>query len=967
MRAAQPTEVDQQARLPSVRDPKLYLVKVKLGKERETVICLMQKAKSMLEQPGMAPLDILSAAAQDHLKGFIYIEADRKPHVRAALKGLRNVYHSFEPQLVPIPEMVPSISVVQKAVAKVSAGSWVRLRAGVYKGDLARVLSVSTADNAAVVRLVPRFDLAALAAAEARRGRGDPADKADKAARKARPPQRLFSAAEANIHGLPVEERRDRSGLLDTFELLAGVHKFKDGYYIRSVALSSCRPEPQPPFDELQRFAGAETAGGEAGGDAAGAAGVAALAASLGGNAENAGAAAANGSYQGPAVVFAPGDSVIVIAPGDLHNLTGVVESVAAGGEEVRVAPRHEELAGTLLPFKPRELAKYFLPGSHCRVTAGAHDGATGLVVRADADAAVAVLLTDVLREEIKVFMRDLVDASDANAGDASLGGFSLFDLVLLEDGVAGVIVAVAKEAAVVLTHNGPPDRPELRTCRAAQLCRKLPAERASAQDANMNAVTRGDAVRIQDGPARGCSGVVEWAHRGYLFVRCREVMDNAGMLCVRARSAKVAGAPGGGGGAGAGAAGVLGRPGFAGPSPALALRSPAHAGGLAAPMGVPRSPRLPPGSAALLPPSAGGMGAPRPGMGPPGGAFTGGRTGRRDDALVGQRVLVRSGAYKGYRGVVLDATEAIVRLELEANEKTVTIGRVHVDPAGAAALPPRMAEMSAQTPGRDMYGRTPVHLGNATPMRDPTMTPGREAFGATPARANPWDARGGTPSRGGFTPGDWAAPPTDAYGSMQPFGGQRLAGTPGAPTPGSALPGTPGFGRPGVAPSPYGMPVGGTPVGGTPAMAGTPATPIVDTGLLTGSAGGSERLGAGAGFANVWAQAGLVVRLKAGGGGSGSGVLYVIRSVAPDGRVLLEALGAGDVPTKAETAVRADDFEMVQPTRGHRLRVISGEHIGTTGRIAGAVVDGEVAVYIDGGKEGDVSFFDQTTVCRML
>jgi transcription elongation factor SPT5 len=345
LRGAQPTEVDQQARLPSVRDPKLYLVKVKLGKERETVICLMQKAKSMLE-PGMTPLDILSAASQDHLKGFIYIEADRKPHVRAALKGLRNVYHSFEPQLVPIPEMVPSISVVNKAVAKVSVGSWVRMRAGVYKGDLARVLSVSTADNTAVVRLVPRFDLAALATAEARRGRGDPAEKAEKGApKKARPPQRLFSAAEANIHGLPVEERRDRSGVLDTFELLAGVHKFKDGYYIRSVALTSCKPEPSPPFDELQRFAGAETAGAE-GADASGAAGVAALAASLGG--ENAGAAAANGGggYQGPAIVFAPGDMVIVISPGDLHNLTGVVESVAAGGEEVRVAPKYEEMAG---------------------------------------------------------------------------------------------------------------------------------------------------------------------------------------------------------------------------------------------------------------------------------------------------------------------------------------------------------------------------------------------------------------------------------------------------------------------------------------------------------------------------------------------------------------------------------------------------------------------------------------------
>jgi transcription elongation factor SPT5 len=236
-RDVQPTEVDQQARLPTVTDPKLYLVKVKLGKERETVICLMQKAKSLADA-GDTLLPILSASAQDHLKGFIYIEADKKPHVRQSLKGLRNVYHSFEPQLVPIPEMVASISVTQKAAAKVSAGSWVRMRAGVYKGDLARVISVSSTDHAAVVRLVPRIDYAAMASAAERRvapkeaggERGAPFGGAN--GKKARPPARLFSGAEASIHGLSVEEKRDRSGLLDTFELVAGVHKFKDGYFI---------------------------------------------------------------------------------------------------------------------------------------------------------------------------------------------------------------------------------------------------------------------------------------------------------------------------------------------------------------------------------------------------------------------------------------------------------------------------------------------------------------------------------------------------------------------------------------------------------------------------------------------------------------------------------------------------------------------------------------------------------------
>ena len=43
-----PAQVDQQARLPSVRDPKLWIVKCRTGKERETAVCLMQKFKTLV-------------------------------------------------------------------------------------------------------------------------------------------------------------------------------------------------------------------------------------------------------------------------------------------------------------------------------------------------------------------------------------------------------------------------------------------------------------------------------------------------------------------------------------------------------------------------------------------------------------------------------------------------------------------------------------------------------------------------------------------------------------------------------------------------------------------------------------------------------------------------------------------------------------------------------------------------------
>jgi hypothetical protein len=58
--------VGQQGLLPTHDDPKLWLVELKAGMEREAVICLMQKAVAFAEKG--TPLLIKSAFVQDHLK-----------------------------------------------------------------------------------------------------------------------------------------------------------------------------------------------------------------------------------------------------------------------------------------------------------------------------------------------------------------------------------------------------------------------------------------------------------------------------------------------------------------------------------------------------------------------------------------------------------------------------------------------------------------------------------------------------------------------------------------------------------------------------------------------------------------------------------------------------------------------------------------------------------------------------------
>ncbi|GAB4844697.1 hypothetical protein Ancab_038099 [Ancistrocladus abbreviatus] len=71
------TDVEQQALLPFVKDTKLWMVKFAIGREREVAVCLMQK---FIDRG--CDLQIQSIVALDHLKNYIYIEADKEAYVR---------------------------------------------------------------------------------------------------------------------------------------------------------------------------------------------------------------------------------------------------------------------------------------------------------------------------------------------------------------------------------------------------------------------------------------------------------------------------------------------------------------------------------------------------------------------------------------------------------------------------------------------------------------------------------------------------------------------------------------------------------------------------------------------------------------------------------------------------------------------------------------------------------------------
>ena len=73
------------------------------------------------------------------LKGYIYVEAYKQQHVKQAIEDIGNLRIGMWQQLmVPIKEMTDVLRVV-KDIAGLKHGSWVRIKRGIYRDDLAQV------------------------------------------------------------------------------------------------------------------------------------------------------------------------------------------------------------------------------------------------------------------------------------------------------------------------------------------------------------------------------------------------------------------------------------------------------------------------------------------------------------------------------------------------------------------------------------------------------------------------------------------------------------------------------------------------------------------------------------------------------------------------------------------------------------------------------------------------------------
>jgi transcription elongation factor SPT5 len=533
-------EVSQLALNPGIGDPKLWMFKCQTGKEQETVIQIMNKARARALDG--TPLGITGALATN-TKGVLYIEGASEPSVIEAVKGVRGMF-SYTMKLIPVGEMTTVMNCKCHKVP-VKVGQWVRMQRDPYKGDLAQVVELREGGLKAIIRTVPRIDIPSLAMSK----------EEVKARRKIiRPPRTFFNREEieqASYGAGSGISYGSMPGMSDKYEVHNGNY-FREGYMFKECTVGTVvKPvtgENPPTIEELQLFRkkaatkedgmGSDDDDDEDDVDAQ-------IKASQNSSSlldDLAGL---------PTVISENGGGlnlgdIVEVVDGDLVGMRGKLTAMDDNTVKMKPLGNSGLDNSDEIEFMTNQVCKYIAVGAHVKVTDGRFANETGVVV-ATSDIGgekVVVILTDLTHKELTVRVNMVKESAEVSSGQDKLQGYELHDLVVVAGGGAtndvAVITRVGREDFDVIDNYG-----NVRLVRPEELRgkRNQSSNRAVALDVQGNQIKCNDTVNVVEGPHKNKTGTIKHIYRSQIFLHSQTRTENAGIFACRARSCVLAGA----------------------------------------------------------------------------------------------------------------------------------------------------------------------------------------------------------------------------------------------------------------------------------------------------------------------------------------------------------------------------------------------------------------------------------------
>jgi len=475
-------EGDQLTLLPTHADPKLFVVKCKPNEERDACLQIMKKYFECLGTP--AEFQIFSACAVEKTQGYIYIEAFSDKHVYMAITNIPHVFGS-KITLVNFADRTQIFESDPTKTVQVKIGQWVRVKRGLYEGDLAQIQDIDESKGRVEVKLVPRLlpegeeekDVEQdeeTKAEEAKKKRYDHLKKARAAARsQIKPPQKLFQ--ENEYQGWSKVREVERA---IHFVVYKG-NKFYDGLLYKWFPLKNLITQNvNVTYEESKFFTSGDNTDPEL---------FSTLISQVGNKPTK----------------FFKGDRVKVIK-GDLMNLEADIIKINPTSLVLR--PTNAEYLEAL-EISPGDCVKAFPKGAYVRVVDGKNAGKEGFVLQID-DNNVASLMSDGLQNVIQVFVNDLVFCNESTRNieistktKEQEQDFVKFDLVKLNDRkTVGIILGTANTGWKILDNFG-----NVRNVTTYQIEQKLNTRNNMTKNDKSQTLRINDSVRILQGKYKVC------------------------------------------------------------------------------------------------------------------------------------------------------------------------------------------------------------------------------------------------------------------------------------------------------------------------------------------------------------------------------------------------------------------------------------------------------------------------------
>ena len=496
-----PEERFSTAFLPKETDPKVFAVKVRPGFSRILVTRLTNKCHAYLHGKNHAgirqDLGIISVFAVDHVKEWIYVEAHRKRFVDGILQGMENVFRFKTVQVDPKDLMQlferqytnhtsASGDTGGLVMGNLQAGKMLRVKTGMYAGDIAIVKRLEDHGRKVILKLVPREDFIGKPFVKRSFKKGD-----------RQLPQRFFVAEQA----IDVRTRGNDVSWGDlTFD--------KEGYLLRSYSLRQLSYGPslvKPTLDELKIY--------------------------FKNDKEKIISIETNERKPNLAV-----NDMVMAQSGQSRGIVGRLTDIRTDGYTTLTV---EAAGGRSAEIRVRlgELVPHFEPGVHIVVEAEEFEGDSGTVVFSTPDRVVYISNDSMLQRVARPAACRACTVKLIPKHSVAGMGFALDDLVILTTGQIGCVVRVTSNAVNVLKQDN-----TLEVGVPSMVKQRIVSVR-SCTDKFENTVKRNDSVKvIASNQYQNVKASVVQIYGDCLFVRSGLVKENAGIFAVSPKSTSLIG-----------------------------------------------------------------------------------------------------------------------------------------------------------------------------------------------------------------------------------------------------------------------------------------------------------------------------------------------------------------------------------------------------------------------------------------